>query len=367
LFLVSKSWLKSEWAQWELYRFTRSRPDALRIVLLRMPATQCDLPVGLVNHAQIEWLEDATNSDALLWHLYCSVRSEEPGLPQAEWPERWRALQKTKGVSPAPVRSRPRRAAAATAPPALLRPSLPCNRAVQWQSISELRRSDSNDLLLVPGSVGRDHHHFLQRIQYLLDPDPPRSIVEVAWRRRPEGRDQYRAALAAALQVSPGDLSQTLAERLQYTNLVLLHPCLRWDYSDDQLVSYYLNWLPELISESQPANYLKCIQPVEWPDESLSARLRAWMRRSEHEEGRAPAEQFIGLLLKSSSPLLRAVRVTELGDVSRDDIDQFCQTRHLNQVQAGRLVERIDSRRPRTPKELFETIDVAFPEIEDMT
>ena len=129
----------------------------------------------------------------------------------------------------------------------------------------EVAPEQSHDVLFVPGVVGQAHDHFSQRIREMLLTVPPRSIVSVHWRKRPCSRDEFYAALADDLRVSPEWLPREMAERMADANLVLIHPCLRARYVEPALISYYVEWLPELIRQVQPGMSLKCVQPVEWP------------------------------------------------------------------------------------------------------
>ena len=65
-----------------------------------------------------------------------------------------------------------------------------------------------NDLILIPGVAGQDHDHFVQRIQYLLRMDPPRSMLRVDWPTRPGNREEYLELLARPFRVPVSSLAE---------------------------------------------------------------------------------------------------------------------------------------------------------------
>jgi len=361
IFIVSQSWLISEWTAFELEQFDRRDPHvARRIPIMRLPRERVNVPPALVKVKALTWLEDDADADARFWEVYCAITDTPPG-PVGEWSPCGRNLSKSSTRIAAPVAARP----AST-----VRPSLRCNRAPQWTAVDDLATQGSNEIILVAGVVGQAHEHFLERIQRLLRMDPPRSVAPVDWPTRPHSREEFRAALAAAFDVSPDALVDELGVRLAHANLVLLHPCLRARFVDDQLVKYYTEWLPQLVDECRPRMNLKCVQPVEWPpDSGVAGRLLTWLRlRGSTEEDAHPlAERLIGRIRTAAAPGLRVIRLHDLSDITDDDLTEFCELMNLNEHQKSWLLERIGARSPKTPREIFQAIDDYLPDARSLT
>jgi hypothetical protein len=363
VFIVSQSWLQREWTAFELEQFGRRDPAAVRrIPVLRSPLDQLIVPPRLVKIKAFEWLDGDPKPDSRMWELYCALKGDDPG-PVDTWDERGRALPAVgPDLYPGPGRRPPRRQ---------VRPSLMCDRAAQWKTVDDLAAEVGNELVIVPGAAGQDHEHFLQRIQWLLRNDPPRSIVRIDWPTWPHSRDEFREALGRALAVPAASLASDMSERLAHTNLLLLHPCVRSQFvSDEPLIDYYTTWLPELIAECRPRMNVKCVQPIEWPPEARGfGRLVRWLRpASDEEDCRPKAEALVQRFLSGAAPILRAIRLHELRDLTQpDDIDDFCQIVGLNDTQKRWLIERIRSRNARTPKDIFQAIDDFLPYARSIT
>jgi hypothetical protein len=361
IFLMSQSWAASEWTAFELEQFDKRDPHVVRrIPIFRSPRERLSVPPPLVKITGLVWLEDETDNDARFWELYCALTDTAPG-PSDEWSARGRRL----GSSSAPV-----------APPAVprplpsLRPSLRCNRALQWKTVDDLATDTSHELIMVPGVVGQAHEHFLERVQRLLRMDPPRSVTTVDWATRPRSRDEFREALARALNVPPSSLAAELGLRLAHSNIVLLHPCLRARFLDDALVQYYTVWLPELIAECQPRMNLKILQPVEWPpDSGVAAQLMTWLRLrgSASDDGRPQAQQLMGQVRAGSGAALPFIRLHDLSDITDDDLNEFCDVMKLNDRQKTWLLSRISMRSPKTPRDVFQAIDDYLPDARSLT
>lgn len=354
IFIVSKLWLQSRWSKLEVDRFDRRDHSTVRRVpIFRLPYDQLRLPMELMDLKGITWLEDEAHHDARFWEVYCAVTATDPG-PADTWGEAGERLQKGKVLPPAAVR-----------PAVSTLASLRCNRGVQWSRVTDLEPDPSHDLIILPGGVGQAHEHFNRRIREMLTPTPPRSIVTVNWRKRPASRDEFLAALAADLNVSPDGLAHELAERMSDSNLVLLHPCIRARYADAALVRYYGEWLPALLDEVKPHRSLKCVQPVEWPLEAsgLSAAL-TWLRlkSAPADETKTDAEQLIAQLKTASAGRLRAVRLQDLANISDADLDEFCQIEQLSDSQRAWFLSKIRARQPRTSEEVLDSIDAFLPD-----
>jgi hypothetical protein len=360
VFIVSQSWLTRDWTDWELGLFEARDPSVVRrIPILRRPRKELALPPLLFRFTGFEWLEDDREPDARIWELFCALQGTAPGPPSA-WNARGHELPTP---AAAPPLFEPRRG------PAAFRPSLRCNRATQWKTVDDLSGSGRNELLLLPGEPGQDHEHFVQRVQHLLRSDPPRSIVRVDWPVRPASRDEYAEALAKALGTSIARLGAALGERLANVNLVLLHPCLRSRFLDNLLVRYYVEWLPAWIADARPRMNVKCVQPVEWPRHVSWLSLSRWVPglASNDEDARPAAEELVRQCLDTCAPLLRAVRLSELQDLSAADLEDFCQIEALSSSQKEWLIARIGARQARRPRDVFQAIDDYLPDARSRT
>jgi hypothetical protein len=136
---------------------------------------------------------------------------------------------------------------------------------------------------------------------------------------------------------------------------------------DDLVVDYYAKWLPEWLSAAHPRMHLKCVQPVEWPREGLRAAVMRWVGAGGAADGNArpDADILLRQLLDQSGDALRAVRLTELHDVSRPELDEFCQIMALKPRHVSWLLDRIGSRQVRSASEVFKAIDDYIPELPD--
>lgn len=359
VFLVSATWLNRDWTRFELDQFGRLDANIVRrIPIFRAPRRDLTVPPELVRVLGFEWLEDDADADARLWQLYCAVTDTPPGDPVA-WGERWRTLPKS---GPAPARP------VVAAPPARVRPSLRCDRAIQWTAIDEVAIDPNHHLVLLPGTAGQAHDHFVERVQRLLRMDPPRSIITVDWPSRPRSRDEFLEALGRSMGVAPEAVATEFAERLAFSNLLLLHPCIRARFVDPPLISYYTQWLPDAIGRAHGLRHVKCVQPIEFPRESIGGSVLSWLRlrSTPVQEGRDDAEQLITTLRTSAAPVLHAIRLRDLADITEDDLREFCDLSGLNDTQRQWLLAQIASRDATTPKDIFQAIDDFLPDARSM-
>ncbi len=355
IFIVSPSWMQSEWTAFELEQFDKRGPDLVRrIPIFRIPREHLSIPPALIKMVGLAWLEDEADNDARFWELYCALTGTSLG-PSDQWSARGGSVGSTPVALPPPTVARTT---------ARLRASLRCDRAPQWKTIdSDLATEGSSEIILVPGAAGQAHEHFLERIQRLLRMDPPRSVIAIDWPTRPRSREEFREAIARALTVAPAALVEQLGQRLTHSNLLLLHPCVRARFIDDALVSYHTVWLPELLVECRPRMNLKCIQPIEWPPESgLASQVLTWFRlRASVSDDKAQAEDLIGQLRSKAPATLRAIRLHDLRDISDDDLNEFCELMNLNQQQTNWFLSRISARNPKTVnRRCFRPLTITF-------
>jgi hypothetical protein len=357
LFIVSQSWLNREWTQFELELFARRDPNIVRrIPIFRAPRRDLVIPPALIRVTGFEWFDDDRNVDARLWEAYCAVTDTPPGS-RDDWAGCWRGLAKQGAAAPRPITA---------SCDARQRPSLCCDRAVQWNAVEQICLERAGHVMLLPGCMGQAHDHFVERIQRLLRLDPPRSMVTIDWPTRPRRQDEFLEALARALGVAPEAVAGELGERLAYNNLLLLHPCIRARFVDQPLVQYYTEWLPELVGRAHGDMHVRCVQPVEWPREPGGvAQVLSWLglkERPAETEGRAEAEALIEKVKDGAPPTLRAIRLRDLADLTQDDLVEFCELVRLTQAQRAWLLARVASRRASDPCDIFQALDDFLPD-----
>jgi hypothetical protein len=225
-----------------------------------------------------------------------------------------------------------------------------------------------SQVILFAGSVGQAHDHFVERIQWLLRLDPPRSMVVVDWPSRPRNRDEFFEALALALNTHPSSIAAEMAERLAYHNLVLLHPCIRARFVDDALVKYYCEWLPEALEQTSADKHVKCVQPIEFEAESLAVSLLSWLRlRRRSPSARSDAERLISRLKTAGRPVLRTMRLRNLSNLTPEDLRDFCDLCDLDEAQRTWLLEQVAGRRASLPADVFKALDDFLPDARSIT
>jgi hypothetical protein len=114
---------------------------------------------------------------------------------------------------------------------------------------------------------------------------------------------------------------------------------------------------------------IKCVQPVEWPPRVSWMSLARWVPgfSSSDDDERPAAEHLVQQCLDTCAPLLRAVRLSELHDLSPADLDDFCQIEALSGGQKEWLLARIGARQARTPRDVFQAIDDYLPDARSRT
>lgn len=348
IFIVSKLWLASRWSKLEVDRFDkRDRTKVRRIPVFRLPRERLMLPMELIDLKGITWIPGEPHLDARFWEVYCAVTDRDPG-PADQWGSEGAKLTHDAGDLVDDAQ-----------PPRKSFGSLRCDRAPQWASVTDVEPDASHDVLIVPGETGQAHDHFSRRVREMLDPTPPRGIVSVSWDPRPSSRGEYTAALAQSLGVSTPALARDMAERMADTNLILIHQCLRARYVDPALISYYTEWLPELLKEVKPRMSLKCIQPVEWPaEEGRVGSVLTWLRLkpAQADEGKPEAEAFIARI-QGGPAGMRCIRLQDLADITDADIEEFCQKEQLSGAKKTWFISRIKSRNPANSQAVLEAID----------
>lgn len=382
IFLISRSWLERSWTSWELGQFAMRQPPCERLVPV-LCGSAADLqrlvPPHLTQRRHIEWPTDDAEILPVYWNIYCGVLGRKPG-PREDWKVQAEALIGARGA-PLP-RSEPPRPmwdpGGARLHPGQQRVSLRCNRVEHWGLVETHAQDPRHEVLLVPGTRGQGHEHFLVRIEGELRRDPPRYMKILSWPRRPVNQDGYLEVLASNLELEAGprvNLRARLVRRLQtlmaHQNLILLQPPIRADFLDPEILAYYTETLPALLTDVRPAFHLKCVQAIEWrrsnPFRRGAARLMrlmwgaaeaSWIEEASEERD---AGELITRLARRASRLVPIVALPRLEDVPDHDVIEFFSRLGVPDAQKRRLLARVRSN-SHTPEELFRAIDEYYPE-----
>jgi len=352
IFIVSKIWLESRWCKVEVDRFDKRRTKVRRIPIFRLAPERLRLPAPLIDLKGITWLPGEPHRDARFWEVICALQGREPG-PADQWAAEGAKLTHDAGDFDDTVTAAPKDFG-----------SLQCDRGPQWADVRDAEPDDSHDVLIVPGAAGQAHDHFSRRIRETLTAPPTREIISVTWRQRPASKAEFLAALARSLDVLPSSLEREMAERMDDTNLIVLHPCLRSTFVDGALISYYTEWLPELLSVVKPTRSLKCVQPVEWPvEESAVGTVLTWLRfKPSSQEGKSEAETFITRVQHEVPAAMRCMRLRDLAEITDEDVDEFCQKERLTGTKKTFLIASIKARKPRNSEEKLAAIEAFLPD-----
>jgi hypothetical protein len=143
VFVVSERWLERDWTRYEVETFAQGAPDRRRIAVLRSPRGTLDLGPRLTLLHNVEWTDDTGDEAGCAWQLICGLTGEKPG-PAAMWSEQGSKFLGRIATATAPARpAEPR--SAAPRHPAELRDRdgvhLSCDRAEQWNSLTEMVRA----------------------------------------------------------------------------------------------------------------------------------------------------------------------------------------------------------------------------------
>jgi hypothetical protein len=68
-----------------------------------------------------------------------------------------------------------------------------------------------------------------------------------------------------------------------------------------------------------------------------------------------------------AKPVLPAIRLHELNDITDADLDEFCDVMKLTDAQKAWLLQRIKMQSPKTPREVFQAIDDYLPDARSVT
>lgn len=238
------------------------------------------------------------------------------------------------------------------------RPSLTCGRGNQFNSVLQCAQSRTHQVIVVPGCLGQATMHFRDRVQTQFSTDVSRSIVTVSWPSPPpKSLPMLLDYLAFALEKTDvSNLEQTIADRLAYKNLIVLHPCLKAGFRGDHFRDYYTQWWPSVLAKIETASHVKCLQPVEWPISSSSAQ--SWWQRlipDDQPKGENEARDLIGTLTKHKM-VVKILSVDELLNLQPHEIDTFLEASEFTDEEKAYLSDQLSSG-PQVPELMFETID----------
>lgn len=358
LFLISRDWLTSKWTKKEsqLFWLRERQVPCIPLQLVPRKEIEKDLPPELSDVFGIDWIEGKTEPAAALWKLRCVLLGEEAG-PRAKWAEQGRTLLlDRKALVPVTDRRGPVEVRAAG------NEMLLCDRATEWNQVEAAYPELRHDLFLIAGSREEAHKLFVFRIEKRLRNEPPHTRLPISWPKRPKARLEYRERIGNALGCErDADLPHKLREVMAERNLILIHDAIEDNYSDPKLVSYYDEWLPELLAEARPSMKLKCIQPVVWDvDAGVAAAARRWLGLTGGAEKQARA-----LLLSmsevsaeaSDAPRMTPAQVIELRPITENDVEKFCAAQRLSGDQRTKLLTRIRAKQRVSSRMILDEID----------
>ena len=244
------------------------------------------------------------------------------------------------------------------------RPSLTCGRADQWNSVTQCAQAQSHQVIVVPGCLGQATLHFRDRVQAQLSPPPSRSMVIVSWVPPPPPKTlpELLERLADALAPIDNTLEQTIAARLAYKNLFVLHPCLSAGFRGEHFREYYTKWWPSVVEKLETPYHVKCVQPIEWPVTPTAAQ--SWWQRlvpDDQPKGETEARGLIETLTKQKMSV-RILAVDELQNLQPRELEKFFATSSFTDDERVYLAEQLAGG-PQVPRLMFDEIDRYWREV----
>ena len=356
VFLVAPRFAKSDYCMNELRIFAEHFSHLRRIPVLRRPRKELEIPALLgARLVAMEWIDGVTNCDEAIYELLCAIRGEKVKPDRVQWAALGRAA----------TASMPAEFLAPPADPYVTSAqyeSLRCDRAREWMAFEDIYPGPSHHVVLLGGTPADAHDYFVVRIERYLRVQPAFERAQVDWRLRPRTKGECFERLDRALQhAGPSGLVARLRYWMREKNLILIHLPIEDRYEDPILVSYYREWLPELMDEVKPVRRLKCIQPVVWTSPPrVAAALRQWFGGTPPQWLLSGAEKNGRALIERMEAIPSASTLTEfieLGPIHETDVRQFCRTARLAPVDTETLLDEIRDRRITTPRALIDHID----------
>lgn len=370
VFVVSERWLEREWTRYEVETFAQGAPDRRRIAVLRSPRGTLDLGPRLTLLHNVEWTDDTRDEAGCAWQLVCGLTGEKPG-PAEMWSQQGSKYLGRIAAAAAPDRPAEPRSRAPRRPAELLDRDgvhLSCDRAEQWNSLTEIVRHKRNQLILLPGARGEAHDEFMRRIEAHLPLDRPRRIASVTWTQYPcpHQPELLLADLARALEVDEAGLGPALRMELGRHDLVLLHPTAHC-FDSPALFDYLTGVLPGCLREAEGTMFsATVVQPIEWALESLSNRIGGWFARLvAGAQGSAAdaAEDFLQRVAERAAPELPALRLPELARIEARHLEAFCEDNRLPRAQRAAFIHDVLDG-ARSSRDVLFNIQRLFPTME---
>ncbi|HEX3482016.1 MAG TPA: hypothetical protein VHT91_43680 [Kofleriaceae bacterium] len=370
MFVVSERWLQRDWTRYELGRFAQGAPDRRRVAVLRSPRGTQELGPHLSLLQNVEWTDGTRDEAACAWQLVCGLTGEKPG-PAATWSQQGSKYLGRIAAAAAPEQLAEPRPAGPRRPTELRDRDgvhLSCDRAEQWNSLTEIVRHRRNQLILLSGPRGEAHDEFLRRIEAYLQLDRPRRIARVTWTQYPcpHQPELLLADLAQALEVDEAGLGPALRTELARRDVVVLHQTAHC-FDSPALLDYLTGTLPGCLREAGGAAFaLTVVQPVEWAIESLPNRIGGWFARLVAGAPGSPADaaaDFLDRIAERAAPELPALRLPELGRIEERHLEAFCEDNRLPRAQRAAFIHDV-LHGARSSRDVLFNIQRLFPTME---
>lgn len=228
--------------------------------------------------------------------------------------------------------------------------ALSCDRSEQWQAMLQIAQRTGVEVALLPGPQGEAHEFFIERVRDALPRQLrttlPIHVCSVDW---PGGRcpTLFRdavTALAQSLQCHPSiqDVQAALRHWMNESILVLTHPVFQPAFdSTDEIIRYYVEWLPELFLDVWPGAACKLVQPIEWVatswlSQSLALLLPRQLRWVQRALSPGVARRLIAALVQKQSERLSILSMAPLRPIEGHHVREFLERIRFPAEPAGR-------------------------------
>lgn len=351
ILVISAAWLDKDWTRWEGDLALENDRQGSRVVpVLRTKTRVAKLGPRLHRLKRVEWFDEDPEPDARFWEVLCALGLFELGKHR-DWAASGRDARGGSGsnilaVSADASEERGVRLASVRNAADILS----CDRDLQWGKFSRLAcDSPRHCAVLVPGPYGEGHKFFLQRVVDCLPRDPKRRVCEIRWQGPcvPQARGPAMAAIAAAFDCEPDGLVQRLHRELAEHNVVMVHQPPFEECDCDAMISYYTEWLPELVDAVDPpgsslAGRLKFVQAIRWPPTSRWQQIKGTLlgdRASRRRLAKYHAYRTLAKELDRRSGVLQIEFLDELTPITETDLQDWSRSLDLDDAKRTRLIE----------------------------
>jgi len=347
VFLMSRHWLRNSWCRMEADVVRKRDPKKLIVVELEPhKSLEEDMPHDL-RRKELFGIRCDSGVDRVeaVGRIHCAVTQKQL-RSRKKFIDLGRRL--SSGFAPF-VDSEDE-------PPADEVPEvLKCGRNDEFALVYERYKDRLHQLFLITGPRYEAHEYFVDRIQMTLERKPPYHAKKLEWPRgiRPGSEPEYRERLARAFDAR-SDLPGRLRELMMDKNLILIHPKIFEDYDDPAFVECFTQWLPNLLRETQPAQKLKCIQPIAWP--VSRAMAIATLRWFDTKPDAVPeeVERLLDAIQKITDPTAERIPLTA---ISTDNVLNFCNLVRLSAEDRITLLLRLRDRNAETSDQILREIE----------